>query len=311
MTCYDEPLRQLQAQCVKKKKLEAAAAELRAQRDAYARRAEECKRRLSAEQADVARLEQPSLTAFFYNVLGKMDEKLSKEQREACAAQLQYDAAARELQGAEEELQQCEAELRPLQGCEARYAALLQEKTRAVKAAGGAVAEQILQREERAGYLAGQKQELQEAQQAGDAALACADRILAELSSAEGWGTWDLMGGGMLSDLAKHSHLDDAQAAVGELQTHLRHFKIELADVTIDANLQVNIEGFLRVADYLFDGLLADWAVLDQIRTSREQVQHTRNQICEVLGQLRALQARTEEEQARIAREIEQLVAGA
>ena len=311
MTCYDEPLRQLQAQCARKKKLEAAAAELRAQRDAYARRAEECKRRLSAEQADVARLEQPSLTAFFYNVLGKMDEKLSKEQREAYAAQLQYDAAARELQGAEEELQQCEAELRPLQGCDARYAALFQEKTRAVKAAGGAVAEKILQLEERAGYLTGQKQELLEAQQAGDAALACADRILAELSSAEGWGTWDLMGGGMLSDLAKHSHLDDAQAAVEELQTHLRHFKTELADVTIDANLQVNIEGFLRVADYFFDGLLADWAVLDQIRTSREQVQHTRSQICEVLGQLRALQTRAEEEQARIAREIEQLVAGA
>lgn len=311
MTCYDEPLRQLQAQCARKKKLEASAAELRAQRDAYARRAEECRRRLSDEEADVTRLEQPSLTAFFYNVLGKMEEKLSKEQREAYAAQLQYDAAARELQGAEEELQRCEAELRPLQGCEARYAALLQEKTRAVKAAGGAVAEKILQLEERAGYLTGQKQELLEAQQAGDAALACADRILAELSSAEGWGTWDLMGGGMLSDLAKHSHLDDAQAAVGELQTHLRHFKTELADVTIDANLQVNIEGFLRVADYFFDGLLADWAVLDQIRTSREQVQHTRSQICEVLGQLRALQARAEEEQARIAREIEQLVAGA
>ena len=144
MTCYDEPLRQLQAQCARKKKLEASAAELRAQRDAYARQAEECKRRLSAEEADVTRLEQPSLTAFFYNVLGKMDEKLSKEQREAYAAQLQYDAAARELQGAEEELQRCEAELRPLQGCEARYAALLQEKTRAVKAAGGAVAEKIL-----------------------------------------------------------------------------------------------------------------------------------------------------------------------
>lgn len=48
MTCYDEPLRQLQAQCARKKKLEASAAELRAQRDAYARRAEE-------EQARIAR----------------------------------------------------------------------------------------------------------------------------------------------------------------------------------------------------------------------------------------------------------------
>lgn len=308
MTCYDEPLRRLQAQCARKKKLEAAAGELRAQRDAYARRAEECKQRLTHEEADVERLERPGLAAFWYSALGKMEEKLSQEQREACAARLQYDAAARELQGAEEELRQCEAELCTLQGCEERYAALLGEKTKAVKAAGGETAEAILRLEERAGYLTSQKQELQEAVQAGNAALACADHILSELGSAEGWGTWDLLGGGLLTDLAKHSHLDDAQASVEALQTHLRHFRTELADVTIDANLQVSIEGFLRVADYLFDGILADWAVLDQIRTSQDQVQHTRSQILAVLAQLRALQDQTQAEQARIAGQIEQLV---
>lgn len=307
MTCYDEPLRQLQAQCARKKKLEASAAELRAQRDAYARRAEECRRRLSDEEADVTRLEQPSLTAFFYNVLGKMDEKLSKEQREAYAAQLQYDAAARELQGAEEELQRCEAELRPLQGCEARYAALLQEKTRAVKAAGGAVAEQILQLEERAGYLTGQKQELLEAQQAGDAALACADRILAELSSAEGWGTWDLVGGGMLSDLAKHGHLDTAQSSVEHLQSQLRIFKTELADVTVDEDFQVSIDGFLRFADYFFDGIFTDWMVLDRIHQSQSQVQDTRNQINQVLRRLGERLDQVEREKAGHRREIDNL----
>lgn len=308
MTCYDEPLRRLQAQCARKKKLEASVTELRAQRDAYARRAEECKQRLSEEEADVTRLEQPGLTSFLYNVLGKKEEKLSQEQREAYAARVQYEAAHREWKGAEEELQQCETELGTLQGCEARYAELLQEKTRAVKAAGGETAEAILRLEERAGYLTGQKQELQEALQAGSAALASADHILSELGSAEGWGTWDLVGGGLLTDLAKHSHLDDAQAAVETLQTQLRRFKTELADVTIDADLQVNIEGFLRVADYLFDGLLADWTVLDQIHTSQSQVQRTRSQICDVLDHLHMLQDQAEAEQARIAGQIEQLV---
>lgn len=311
MNGYDQQLKELLAQCARKKKLEASAAELRRQRDTYAARAEELKEAMREEQADVDRLEGRSLAAFFYNVVGKMDEKLTRERQEAYAARVRYDAAARELAGAEEDLARCQAELGTLDGCEEQYAALLREKTQAVKAAGGAAAEQILRMEEREAYLESQERELGEASAAGQSALATADEILESLSSAEGWGTWDLMGGGMLSDLAKHSHLDDAQAAVGELQTHLRHFKTELADVTIDANLQVNIEGFLRVADYFFDGLLADWAVLDQIRTSREQVQHTRSQICEVLGQLRALQARAEEEQARIAREIEQLVAGA
>ena len=99
MKCYDEQLRQLQAQCARKKKLEASLNELRAQRKAYADRVEELRQVLSDEQADVQRLEGRSLAAFFYQAIGKMDEKLTKEQQEAYAAQVKYDAAARELEG--------------------------------------------------------------------------------------------------------------------------------------------------------------------------------------------------------------------
>lgn len=49
------------------------------------------------------------------------------------------------------------------------------------------------------------------------------------------------------------------------LQSQLRAFRTELADVTISADFQVNIDGFLRFADYVFDGIFADWAVLDRI----------------------------------------------
>jgi len=35
--------------------------------------------------------------------------------------------------------------------------------------------------------------------------------------------------------------------------------------------MQVNVDGFLRFADYFFDGLFADWAVLDRINQSQEQ----------------------------------------
>ena len=275
MRCYDEQLRQLQAQCARKKKLEASVEELRVQREAYAAHAQELQQIMSDAQADVERLEGRSLSAFFYNVIGKMDEKLSQERQEAYAARVKYDAAARELFGIEEDLKRYEAELDSLQGCEDRYASILREKTAAVKAGGGSTAEKILQLEEREGYLMSQKQELQEALDAGSAALSCADQILSELDSAEGWGTWDLVGGGLITDMVKHSHLDEAQASVEALQTQLRRFKTELADVTIDADIQVSIDGFLRVADYFFDGIFADWAVLDQIHQSQEPVSYT------------------------------------
>lgn len=83
MKCYDEQLRQLQAQCARKKKLEASIEELHIQREAYAARAQELRQIMADEQADVERLEGRSLSAFFYNVIRKMDEKLTQERQEA------------------------------------------------------------------------------------------------------------------------------------------------------------------------------------------------------------------------------------
>ena len=308
MNGYDQQLKELLAQCARKQKLEASAAELRRQRDTYAARAEELKEAMREEQADVDRLEGRSLAAFFYNVVGKMDEKLTQERQEAYAARVRYDAAARELAGAEEDLARCQAELGTLDGCEEQYAALLREKTQAVKAAGGAAAEQILRMEEREAYLESQERELGEASAAGQSALATADGILESLSSAEGWGTWDLIGGGLIADLAKHSKLDEAQAAVEYLQSQLRAFRTELADVTISADFQVNIDGFLRFADYVFDGIFADWAVLDRINQAQAQVEDTRAQICAVLDRLGQMTDQAERERAGLRQEIEGLV---
>ena len=308
MNYYDQQLKELLVQCTRKKKLEVSAAELRRQRDTYAARAEELKQTMQEEQEDVDRLEGRSLAAFFYNVVGKMDEKLSKERQEAYAARVQYDTAVRELAGVEEDLGRCQAELDTLGDCETRYAALLREKTEAVKAAGGAVAEQILGLEERSAYLENQERELQEASAAGQNALATTDQILESLNSAENWGTWDLVGGGLIADLAKHSRLDDAQASVEYLQSQLRAFRTELADVTINADFQVNIDGFLRVADYVFDGIFADWAVLDRINQAQAQVESTRAQICAVLDHLQQMMGQAEEERVELQQEIERLV---
>lgn len=305
---YDEQLYALQSQCARKKKLEATAAELRAQREACDARANELKERFLEEQADVDRLEGRSLSAFFYSVLGKKEEKLTKEKQEAYAARLKYDAVLRELAEIEAELRQCEAELDSLQGCEERYAAVMQEKIRAIKAAGGGTAEQLLTLEARAAYLDSQDRELMEAIAAGQDALATTDEILKSLNSAAGWGTWDLVGGGLLTDMAKHSHLDNAQAAVETLQSQLRRFRTELADVTIDADIQISIDGFLRMADYFLDNIFTDWAVLDRIHQSQSQVDDTRSQISNLLYHLQTLLERTTAERSDIRQQIERLV---
>ena len=308
MTYYDEQLQQLQAQMARSKQLEAMVKELRSQRDLLVAQVRELESIKLEEQADVDRLEGRSLSAFFYNVIGKMDEQLDKERQEAYAARVKYDAAARELEGVEADLRRYESELSALRGCERRYDAVLKEKADAIKAAGGSNGEEILKLEERSAFLESQKKELQEAISAGNAALSTTQQVLSSLDSAEGWGTWDLFGGGLVADLAKLSHLDEAQGDIGQLQSQLRRFKTELADVTIQADMQVNVDGFLRFADYFFDGLFADWAVLDKISQSKEQVQNTKQQIETVLFRLNSMQRSAEQEQAQIKEELDALV---
>ena len=311
MNYYDQQLSLLQTQCARAKKLEASCGELQSQYSEFCRQAEELRRIMEQEQGDVDKLEGRSLASFFYNVLGKLEEKLTAEQQEAYAARIKYDAAVRQRDLAEAELRRCTAELAGLQGCQAQYQATLEEKARAVKQRGGQTAQQILEAEEHIARLESLKTELQEAEYAGNAALATADEILSSLSSAESWGTWDLVGGGLITDLAKHSHLDDAQASVEHLQAQLCTFRTELADVTVQADLQVGIDGFLRFADYFFDGIFADWAVLDRIHQSQGQVQAVRNQISDVLGRLQAMADSADREIAGCHNKIDALVRSA
>ncbi len=308
MKFYDEQLQKLQERIARKRQLEAQVSELRTQHSALSARVQELEAIKMQEQADVDKLEGRSLAAFFYHVIGKMDEQLNKEQEEAYAARVKYDAAARELSAVEEELARYEAELADLRDCERQYDTVLKEKADAVKAAGGTAAEEILKAEERLAFLDSQSRELQEAVSVGSSALSTTDQVLSSLDSAEGWGTWDLLGGGLISDLAKHSHLDEAQDNIERLQSQLRRFKTELADVRISADMQVNVDGFLRFADYFFDGLFADWAVLDKISQSQERVRSTRCQIESVLSRLDGMQRSVEREQAQLQNKLDSLV---
>ena len=308
---YNEKLQQLQEKVSQKKSLEAKLKELQSQRSELDNKVRELKKIMWDEQADVDRLERTSLASVFYALIGKKDDMLDKEKVEAYAARVKHDTAAQELNLVEEDIRRIEAQLREISGCERQYEALLQEKGAAIKASGSADADRILQIEEQITAQRSQKKEISEAISAGSRALSSANSVLSSLDSAEGWGTWDLFGGGLISDLAKHSHLDEAQSKVQQLQTDLRRFKTELADVTIQANMQVSVDGFLRFADYFFDGLFADWAVLDKISQSKSSVQSTKSQIENVLSRLRSMEATADQTIKRLEAEKASIVVNA
>ena len=115
-------------------------------------------------------------------------------------------------------------------------------------------------------------------------------------------------GGGLITHVAKYGHLDDAQELVETLQDKLRSFKTELADVAINTDTQVNIDGFLRFADYFFDGLLADCAVAERINTSMSSVQKTKSQIGHLIDELTKMKESAEQNEKRLRVRAESLV---
>lgn len=201
-----------------------------------------------------------------------------------------------------------ETQLAEIAEGEREYEDLLEKKMAEIKASHLTEAAAILRLEEQIAVQQSRKKEISEAIAAGSCALHTTEQILASLDEAKSWGTWDLLGGGLIADLQKHSHLDEAQKQVEQLQSELRQFKTELADVTIRSKIQVGIDDFLRFADYFFDGLFADWAVMDQIKESQASVENVKSQIEEVLSRLCDMERAAEKELTALEKEKSTLV---
>lgn len=154
-----EALKNLQQQTLEKRRLDARLRELHAQRETLKKQTEELEQARQKEQADVDRLEGRSLAAFFYYTVGRLDEKLDKERQEAYAAQVKYDAVARELAAVEEDAARCEARLTQLEGCEQIYETALAKKAAALRESGSAAAQELLDAEAR---IAGLEEQLRE-----------------------------------------------------------------------------------------------------------------------------------------------------
>lgn len=287
MNYYQEQLDQLRERIARKRKLSTEISALEDQRASLATRVQQLKEETYQEQLDVDKLENFSAAKLFAQIMGNLDERLEKERSELYAAALRYDSARQELHAVEADLAARQEELSLLGNCEAEYDRLLEARALELRQdPQSPAARRLLALEERQSQLASREKELQEAIQAGYDALSDISSIESALSSAEGWGTWDVFGGGLISDMAKYSHLDDAQRQINGLQRSLSRFRTELADVDIRTGIQIEVDSFLRFADYFFDNIFTDWAVLDRIRSTQSQVHEVDGSVRTILNRL-------------------------
>lgn len=302
-------LSELQRKAAMVPSLEAKLAELESQQRIYESKVVSLRIDYQNEQADVERLEGRSLANYFFQVVGRLDEKLDQERQEAYAARVKLDEAQHQLAGIDADLRSIKDQLSEANIAVSQFRAEVEKKYAALKESGTDAADHIMEIEQKIAAKRAQKQEIEEAISAGRSARNLADEVLSELKSAKGWNTWDMFGGGgIITHMAKHEHLDTAQDLISDFQSVLRRFKTELADVRISANMQVSVDGFLRFADYFFDGLFADWAVGNKISNSISSVNHTKEQIGRTLEKLQEMEKTTESEIAKLHQKLDDLI---
>lgn len=249
-------------------------------------KAVQLKKKLDKEDIDVEQLEGKSLAHIFHTVLGNLDEHLDKERQEALAAKLKYEQAVRDLEQVNYDISNLSSEIEEYKDCESTYRRLYAIKKEMLLQSNSNTAEQILNLTEQINQIKSNRKEISEAIEAGKEAERHLENAANSLSSAEGWGTWDLLGGGLISDLAKHSNIDNAKYEVEETQTALSRFRTELADVKINSDIRIETDGFAKFADFFFDGLIADWFMQSKINASQDSVDNVRNQVQHVLDKL-------------------------
>lgn len=132
------------------------------------------------------------------------------------------------------------------------------------------------------------KKEINEAIVAGDMALNSLYAAQEKLNSAKGWSWLDMFGGGFLTDMIKHSKMDEASRCMENAKYNLKKFQKELSDINLSLDLRMEVGGFLSFADFFFDGLVADYLVQSKIEDARRQVADAINMISDILCTLRA-----------------------
>lgn len=260
------------------------------------------------EQKDVDDLERLTFAALWARLSGRKEERLEREEAEACAARMKYEAAERQLAEIRAEIAGCQEQLRQDADCEKRFRQVLREKQEALKVENSAAAERIRALEERLTELVSRQRELEEARSAGDTVRCCLDQVMNALGSAESWGTWDVLGGGFLTDVMKYDRLDDAQRGMQQLQSALRRYRRELADVAALHIGDFRPDGLTMALDIWFDNIFTDWTVLDSISRARDQVDVLYQQVRNTQGQLNVEFQETCRERDAARRELDDLV---
>ena len=286
-------LRELNEQLVQVQEQVAARSRLRQALDAAQDRLQQARTRsdeldlqLGKEDLDVRDLEGLSLTGLFYTLLGTKEQRLDVDRQELLAAQLRYEQARAEIDLLEAEVSTLEQQLTQFDDLDARSEQILAEKERIIVAANNEQTQTLFCLSSELATGQNMLREVDEALAAAREVLQSLGNVGDSLRSAGNWGVVDMLGGGMLTTMIKHGHIDDAHKTISHVQHLLRRLHRELDDIHLASGDLGDMSEFETFADYFFDDLITDWIVQSRINRSAAHIQAVTQRVHVLSGKL-------------------------
>ena len=263
---------------------------------------------LKKEEKDVTKLEGMSVSSIILDMMGKKEDKLDKEREEYLVAKIKYEECLADIKELEDQKQYCNKELQELGGVQNQYENLIKEKGKLILNEDSQESRLLRDYQDKKDNLKLEQKELREAIDAGRVSISSISVMKDHLGTAKSWGMWDMLGGGLLSNIAKHSAIDDANRSGHNVTQNLKIFKKELADVDRFTDMEVNMSSFTKFADFFFDGFFVDWFVQSKINSSLSNVSSIEESVNVILSDLNRKLRELENDQSRLDQEINKIM---
>lgn len=230
--------------------------------------------KFEAESKDVDQLQKESLSSTLLRLIGRYDGKLDKEMQEMIDAKMAYDKASERVKELYLERDDLSSRISLLRQDQQLYETELDRREKEIKnniTNERSIQYNQLETDEKVLYK--QLVETDEAMLAANKAKETAKRIIKSLDSAENWATYDIwFKSGIISHMAKYSHIDNAEADFNRLSSNMKDLQRELRDVNLAAIPEMTgIDSTTRAIDFWFDNIFTDLNVRNRIRNDSDQ----------------------------------------
>ncbi len=240
------------------------------------------------EERDVKKLKSWNWKSIQLRFKGKFDEALRKEQEEYLKALAEEEHVQKELQRVQKQIKELEGRIQALKSLEPRYNSLLDTYNRYLRQLTKHLeTDNLAKLEKKQQELATKISKLNrkiEMTRYGRIQLTKAINLLKEargfLTGARGAATWDLLGGGFISDMVERGYLSKAQNKVQQADRILRELRTKFTALP-ELNVQINMPSLLF--DTFLDNIFTDYARYNKISKTIQQLDEIIRQLNTIL----------------------------